>query len=242
MDWMADHAEPGVSVRNKETKENKALNILSCIGNTVTVVGGDAKGAEGVVTGKHGGIDHVLVDFAREAMEQLTIGDKLQVRTVGLGLALTEMEGIALMNISPRLFRAMQPRRNGRRLTVRVARRLPAEIMGSGIGRSHTFAGDYDTQMFDETIVAEYGLQELRLGDVVAVENADHTYGRVYRTGAVSIGVVVHSCCKTAGHGPGVTTLMSSRDGLIDAELDEGANIADYLQIGRARPEETDQD
>jgi hypothetical protein len=236
MGWMADHAEPGVSMRNKESKENYALNILACVGNTAVVVSGDAKGDEGVVTGKHGGIDHVLVDFPRETMENLVIGDKIQVRAVGLGLALSDM-GIALMNMSPTLFRAMAPRREGRHLHVRVARRLPAHIMGSGIGRSHTFAGDYDTQMFDETIVSEYGLEDLRLGDIVAVENADHTFGRIYRTGAMSIGVVVHSCCKTAGHGPGVTTLMSSRDGLIQAEKDDEANIANLLKIGRMRTE-----
>jgi hypothetical protein len=217
MGWMADHVEPGVSVRNSETNENRALNILACVGNTARVVDGEAKGAEGVVTGKHGGIDHVLVDFPQETMEQLVIGDKVQVR-------------------------AMAPHRDGDRLRVRAARRLPAHIMGSGIGRSHTFAGDYDTQMFDETIVSEYGLDELRLGDIVAVENADHTFGRVYRTGAVSIGVVVHSCCKTAGHGPGVTTLMSSREGLIDVEPDDEANIANHLGIGRNRPEPAPQE
>ena len=29
------------------------------------VVSGDAKGAIGVVTGKHGGVNHVLIDFAQ---------------------------------------------------------------------------------------------------------------------------------------------------------------------------------
>ncbi len=61
--WMADHVEPGVSIKNKERTDrypsaaNMALNILSCVGNEARVVSGDAKGGKGVVTGKHGGIE-----------------------------------------------------------------------------------------------------------------------------------------------------------------------------------------
>ena len=76
---------------------------------------------------------------------------------------------------------------------------------------------------------------DLRVGDIVAVENADHTFGRTYRTGAVTVGVVVHSRCTTAGHGPGVTTLMSSSEGKIEPVIDRFANIADCLGIGRCR-------
>ena len=70
--WMADHVEPGVSIRNKEKEDrfphgpNYALNVLSCVGNEAVVVTGDAKGENGVVTGKHGGIEHVLVDVLRQ--------------------------------------------------------------------------------------------------------------------------------------------------------------------------------
>src|SRR5208337_1440454 len=65
--WEADHVEPGVSVENKENDArsgqaaNTALNVLSCVGNKATVVSGGAKGETGIVTGKHGGIEHVLV-------------------------------------------------------------------------------------------------------------------------------------------------------------------------------------
>ncbi|HVP93181.1 MAG TPA: DUF4438 domain-containing protein, partial [Acidobacteriota bacterium] len=63
--WEADHVEPGVSLENKENDPrfalgaNIAFNVLSCVGNEAVVVSGDAKGAKGVVTGKHGGIEHV---------------------------------------------------------------------------------------------------------------------------------------------------------------------------------------
>jgi hypothetical protein len=216
--WAADHVEPGVSLKTEKTGPNTGLNTLSCVGNVATVVSGDAKNAKGIVTGKHGGIEHVLVDFPDSALEKLVVGDRIQVRARGLGLKLTDMPGIALMNMDP------------------GARRVPAAVMGSGLGRSHTLSGDYDIQLFDEALVEEYGLDKLRLGDIVALQGADHTFGRIYQTGAVSIGVVVHTCCTTAGHGPGVTSLMSSREGLIDTVIDAKANVADYYRIGRARP------
>ncbi len=236
LDWAADHVEPGVSVKTKDTSENAALNVMACVGNVARVISGAAKGAEGVVTGKHGGIEHVLMDFPDEALDALAIGDRIQVRARGLGLVLTDMPQIALMNMDPRLLERMGLQVAGDVLRVPVAHSLPAAVMGSGLGRSHTFSGDYDIQLFDEQMVERHGLADLRLGDIVAVLDADHTFGRVYRTGAVSIGVVVHSRCTTAGHGPGLTSLISSREGRIEPVIDRSANLAECLKIGRRRP------
>ena len=60
----------------------------------------------------------------------------------------------------------------------------------------------------------------------------DNRYGRAYRKGAVSIGIFVHSDCLVAGHGPGVTTLMTCETALIKPIIDPKANIADLLGIG----------
>lgn len=234
--WQVDHVEPCVSVKNSDADKNTALNTLACVGNTAYVVSGDAKGDTGVVTGKHGGIEHVLVDFADSTLEKLVVGDKVQVRACGLGLELADVPNVSLMNMDPELPAKMSIRRRGNRLVVPVAHRIPAALMGSGLGRAHTFSGDYDIQLFSDRVIEEYGLEDLRLGDVVAVEDADHTYGRTYRPGAVSVGVVVHCRCTQAGHGPGLTSLMSSPDGGIEPVPDPDANIARYLQIGRHRP------
>ena len=50
---------------------------------------------------------------------------------------------------------------------------------------------------------------------------------------AVSIGVVVHSRSWTAGHGPGVVTLFTSREGRIETEIDPDANLGKLLKIRR---------
>jgi hypothetical protein len=35
--------------------------------------------------------------------------------------------------------------------------------------------------LFDETLREQYGFEDLRLGDLVAIIDADHSFGRIYR-------------------------------------------------------------
>jgi len=230
--WEADHVEPGVSVKNKDKPEmNRALNLLACVGNEAKVVSGDAKGSKGVVTGKHGGIEHVLIDFPTDVMEKMLIGDKVLIKAFGVGLKLLDFPEIKVMNMDPRLLEAIDPKPVGDKLEVPVTHIVPAAVMGSGLGADQTYSGDYDIQLFDENIRQRYNLDTLRLGDLVAIENTDHSYGRVYREGAITIGIVVHSDCVISGHGPGVTTLFTSREGKIKPRIDPDANIAKILKI-----------
>jgi hypothetical protein len=231
---FADHVEPGVSISNftkvgGQDGPNRALNQFSCAGNIAKVVSGDAKGATGRVTGKHGGIEHVLVDFEPAVLEELVIGDKIQIKARGCGLRIAGSP-VKTMNLDPALLAAMPLKDLGEgRLEVPVTHLIPARIMGSGIGSSHSQSGDYDIQLFDEATVREYGLDDLRLGDFVAIIDADATFGRIYRTGGVVVGIIVHSDCVLAGHGPGVMVTMSSRDGLITPRLDPAANLKNYF-------------
>jgi hypothetical protein len=235
--WEADHVEPSVSVENKENDArsgqaaNTAFNVLSCVGNQATVATGSGKGAKGIITGKHGGIEHVLIDFQSETLEDLLLGDKILVKAYGLGLKLLDFQDIKVFNMDPGLLEAWNPKPNGTKLEVPVTHIVPAAIMGSGLGANQVNSGDYDIQLFDEAVVEQYGLESLRLGDLVAIIDADHSFGRIYRQGAVSVGVIVHTNCVTAGHGPGVTTLMTSPDGKIVPQLNPKANIASLLKI-----------
>jgi len=235
--WEADHVEPGVSVENKENDArsgpaaNTAFNVLSCIGNKAKVVSGDAKGAEGTVTGKHGGIEHVLIDFPNEILEKLVPGDKILVKSFGVGLKLLDFSEIKVLNMDPALLEAWDPQPKDDKLEVAVTHIVPSAIMGSGLGANQVNSGDYDIQLFDEKIVKQYELSSLRLGDLVAIIDADHSFGRIYRQGAISLGVVIHTNCVTAGHGPGVTTLMTSPDGKIIPQINAKANIASLLNL-----------
>lgn len=227
--WVADHLEPGVTTRNPDNAKNDGYVVLSCIGNEATVVSGDAKGAKGFVTGKHGGCEHLICWFSSDTLEKLQIDDKIAVKATGQGLAFPDWPDVVLRSMSPALLDKMYIEETEKRLRVGVAKIIPAAIMGSGLGANNSAAGDYDITLHDEKMTKKYGLDTLRFGDIVAITDADTRYGRTYRTGAVTIGVVIHGDCTMGGHGPGVTTLMSSRGRTIEPFVDEKANLADYF-------------
>lgn len=243
--WVGDHIEPGVSTYNKEGKdsgdarysrENSGYNILSSIGNIAAIVTGKAKNKKGVVTGMHGGAEHVLIDFSDDILKKLVYGDKVQVVAFGLGLSILDCPEIKIFNLDPGLLSKINPKFNHeKKLEFSVAAKVPAYLMGSGLGSGSVVSGDYDITMADEKIIKKLGLDKLRFGDIVAIEDTDNTFGRTYRPGAVTIGVVVHSDCVLAGHGPGVTTILTSRGGKIKPIINKNANIGYYLKIGRWR-------
>jgi hypothetical protein len=164
-------------------------------------------------------------------LEKLVIGDRILVKAFGVGLKLVDFPEMKVLNMDPALLEAWDPQPKVDKLEVPVTHIVPAAIMGSGLGANQVNSGDYDIQLFDERVVEQYELESLRLGDLVAIIDADHSFGRIYRQGAVSVGVVIHTNCVTAGHGPGVTTLMTSPDGKIVPQLDKKANIASLLNI-----------
>jgi hypothetical protein len=241
-----DHVEPGVSIRNEGRSikgerdgSNQALQTLTCIGNAARVVSGPCAGKTGVVTGKHGGIDTVLVDFPIETMRRLAVGDRLQIYAYGTGIRLLDHPDITVVNCSPRLIARWGLHNDGGRLAVPVTHCIPAGLMGSGLGRNDSVRGDYDIQMFDPGTVRRHQLGTLRFGDLVAIVDADNRFGRSYRQGFVAIGCVVHGESTVAGHGPGVATLLTGPQSCFSVLPDAQANIAHLLNIrplSRRRP------
>jgi len=228
--WEADHVEPAVSIKIGGD-QNAGLNTLACVGDEAVVVSGDAKGEKGIVTGKHGGIEHVLVDFPLSAMEKMVIGDKIMVKAFGVGLKLVDFPYVKVMNLSPDFLEKIGIEQDNDMIVVPVTHKVPACIMGSGIGGNNAHTGDYDIQLFDKGVVDEYGLSSLRFGDLVAIIDADNSFGPIYRKGAITVGIVVHSDCVTAGHGPGVTRLFTSSKGKIVPKIDPNANIAKIMEL-----------
>ena len=227
--WAGDHVEPGVSMRNENTNENAALMTFACIGNEAKIISGDAKGAKGYVTGMHGGIDHVLVYFDEETLENLSIDDKIQIKAYGQGLQLTDYPDVHMMSIDPDLFEKLGVTEVNGKLQVPVVAKVPPYLMGSGIGSGNGYSGDYDIMTADTEEIKRLGLDRLKFGDLVLLQDCDNSYGRGYLKGAVSIGVVVHSDCVKAGHGPGITTIMVSKTPMIEGIINEEANIGNYM-------------
>ena len=175
----------------------------------------------------------MIVDFPRDAKEKLTYDDKIIINAKGQGLKLVDYPEIVLFNLDPELLKKMNIQEvGGNKLQVPVTTIVPAACMGSGIGSAHVASGDYDIVTGDPESMQAYHLDKVRFGDFVALLDHDNRFGRDYHKGAVSIGVVVHSDCMLAGHGPGVTTLMTCPTSLIEPVIDPRANLADLLGIG----------
>ncbi|HOE10758.1 MAG TPA: DUF4438 domain-containing protein [bacterium] len=238
--WKGDHIEPGVSTVVDENKRadsvNAAYNFLACMGNEARVVTGDAKGAKGVVVGHHGGIEHVMIDFDDKTLDKLTLDDKILIRAFGQGLELTDYPDVKVYNLAPSLLHKMgiKAGRDGT-LQVPVTAMVPGELMGSGLGHPDPVSGDYDITTMDEKVIRKHNLDKIRFGDFVALMDCDNTYGRHFLSGAVTIGIVVHSDCIISGHGPGVATLLSCRTPLLKPMRSADANIGQILKIGRFR-------
>jgi hypothetical protein len=223
--YASDHLEPGASVRHREAGPNMALQFLSCVGNQARVESGPAAGAVGHVIGQHA---YVLIDFADRVLDDLTTGDAITVTACGQGLALADHPQIVVKNCDPGLLDAIPggTLADGR-LAVHVAARVPAEAIGAGSGMVSEYAntdlmGAYAGLGEDLSL----GLEGLRIGDIVALQDADHRFGRGCRPGYLAIGVISTGQCMLFGHGPGPSTLMSGPAGAFQLIDDPGANLA----------------
>lgn len=223
--WRSDHLEPGASLVHPDPDAGRALQVLSCVGNTVTVVSGPAAGATGTVYGKHGA---VLASLPREALLRLRPGDDVVVDTLGCGLQLQDAPEVAVHSCSPDLLDSLvgQHERD-RRLHVDVSAVLPAQAAAAGIGMPSD-AYNVDLEMTDAWADAR---DRLRLGDVVALVDHDHRFGRQYREGWLAVGVLAHGHSVGGGHGYGMTTLLSGPQELF--ALHEPPSSGLRLPVGR---------
>src|SRR5207245_9956834 len=156
--------------------------------------------------GKHA---FVLVDFPQEALDQLAPGDRLLVRACAQGLALLDFPDIALGSGGAELLRAL-PLGGESRLRVEVANEIPAYLMGAGLGMSSEWA-NCDVLLTRTENVEQLRFEELRLGDVVAMHDQYHRFGRGLRSSFCAIGVGAHGRHQASqGHGPVIVPALSA--------------------------------
>ena len=238
-----DHIEPGVALHNNNREvvggrrgPNNALITYACVGNSARVISGPCRGEKGLVTGKHGGIDHVLVDFPPSVLKELQIGDRIQIYSHGLGLQLIDHPDITVSNCSPALLKHWGIRETERGLEIPVTHRIPSALMGSGLGKNTVWRGDVDIQLFDPEMRRRYRLDSLRFGDLVAIVQGDTRFGPALRQGRTTIGVVVHGDSTVSGHGPGVTPLLTGAAARLHPIRDAEANLAVLFGLRQLPP------
>lgn len=231
MDIAGDHVEPGVSMANSKDGENGAVMTLASVGNEVICLNGPAKGARGIVTGKHGGVDHTMAYFDSADLDKMEGTENFLIKTRGIGLKAQETPDVFFMNLDPDLAKAMnlQADENGN-LLFPVVTVIPAYLMGSGVGAATIMNGDYDIMTQDKEANRRFGIDRLRFGDFVAIVDHDAEYGPHYKEGAMTVGVIVHSDSFTSGHGPGVTVLATSQAGKIIPVENPDANLIYYMR------------
>ncbi len=237
-DWAGAHeVEPGVAIRNDCAESNVGLTTLACVGNEAVIVHAAVEGKDtrmqgtlGVVTGKVCS-GRVLVYFPKRVVERLTVGDRIQIRASGMGLQLLDYPDVRVMNVGPRFLKALNPSEKAGKVRIPVAKVIPGKLLGHGVGGNNPWTSDYDVQSTSPEAVKEFSLDQLRLGDLVAIADQDCTNGPRWQPGATTVAVVVHGASRRSGHGPGVNILMTSPKSTIEPIITRKANLAELMGL-----------
>jgi hypothetical protein len=224
--WLADTIHPGVSISLKDENGNRGLNLFACVGNTATVMSGDARGAKGFVTGKSGRFsEHVIIHFSRADRERMAIGDRIVIKAKGVGMQLAAHPDVRFKSCSPELLEGLEVTTTPEgRLAVPVVAVVQPHLVGAGSGLTSE-GGSIHIQSQDRAALREAGLDALRLGDLVALADTDSRYNHGYLRGGVGIGVIGQGDSPRTGYGPGVTLLMTSATGGIEPVVTPGVNL-----------------
>ena len=229
--WSGDCVHPSVSIAHPDANKNRGLNVFACVGNDAMVVTGAATGARGVVTGKSGRFsDQVIIHFDVNSRRKIAIDDRILIKAEGVGLVLPDHPGISFKSLSPSLFDKLPRHVEGGVLKMGVVAIVPPHFVGAGAGLTSE-GGSLHIQSTDRAALAEHGLDKLRLGDLVAIQDTDSRYNHGYLRDAMSIGIVGQTDGPRAGYGPGMTIVMTAPAGQLGCFAAPGTNIADILGL-----------
>ena len=225
--WAGDHIEPGISIDSENINEHFALHYLVCTGNKALVRSGDAKGSQGIVTGEHA---RNLVHFEQKILDKICIGDQIDIITHGRGLKLIDFPDIELKKVSPKLLNSMNLKKVKNKLIVEVAMELPIRIMGSGAELNSEYV-DQDLMSGDRSLMKKLKIDQMRLGDLIVINHADHKWGRSFKKDHISIAICIHGDSVMTGHGPGIMTIMTGKKNDLGWKINKKANIKNLLKI-----------
>ena len=225
--WNGDHIEPGVSIDSENINEHFALHYLVCTGNKAIVRSGEAKGKTGIVTGEHA---RNLIHFEQNILEKICVGDQIDIITHGRGLKLLDFPEIEIKKIDPNLLKSMNFKVENKKLIVDVAIELPIKIMGSGAELNSEYV-DQDLMSGDRSLMKKLKIDQMKLGDLIVINHADHRWGRSYKKDHVSIALCIHGDSVMTGHGPGIMTIMTGTKKNLGWRINKKANLNNILKI-----------
>ena len=225
--WAGEHIEPGVSIDSEHINEHFALHYMVCSGNKAIVRSGEAKGSIGIVTGEHA---RNLVHFEQKTLDKICVGDQIDIITHGRGLKLLDFPDIELKKIDPNLLKSMNLKIVDKKLIVDVAMELPIRIMGSGAELNSEYV-DQDLMSGDRSLMKKLKIDQMRLGDLIVINHADHRWGRSFKKDYISIAICIHGDSVMTGHGPGIMTIMTGKRKNLGWKINKKANIKNILKV-----------
>ena len=155
---------------------------------------------------------------------------EILIRAEGVGLSLADHPEVTLRGIAPELLAALPTREDDAQVAFGVTAEIPAHLVGAGLGLT-SHGGSLHLQSTDRALLAELGLDRLRLGDVVALQDTDSRYNHGYLRGARAIGVVASTDGPRAGYGPGIAILMTAPAGQLGSFDAPEANLVTLLEL-----------
>jgi hypothetical protein len=225
--WAGDHIEPGVSIDSEQINEHFALHYLVCTGNKAIIRSGGAKGKVGIVTGEHA---RNLIHFDNKTLEQICVGDQIDILAHGRGLKLLDFPEIEIKKIDPNLLKSMKLKIINKKLIVDVVIELPIKIMGSGAELNSEYV-DQDLMSGDRELMKKLKIDQMKLGDLIVINHADHKWGRSFKKNHVSIAICIHGDSVMTGHGPGIMTIMTGNKKYLGWNISKNANLKKILKI-----------
>jgi hypothetical protein len=228
--WASgDRATFGVAAEGiNDDPYKSAWLIYASVGNEVAILSGDAKGEKGIIAAKFG--NTVLIHFEDSILQKLAIGDLLQARACGHGVEIQGIEDVMVHGLAPELLEKLASLSSDGRIEVPVVKEIPAEIMGQGSG-GLALIGQWHISTCFPPDIKKYGLDELKFGDLVLLQDIQTDYGKGYYKGGATVGIVCCGPSRISALGIGVTPILSTRFGKIMGRIDPSANIGKYLGI-----------
>ncbi|MBN1682923.1 DUF4438 domain-containing protein, partial [Candidatus Bathyarchaeota archaeon] len=205
------------------------------VGNEVKLISGEAKGAKGTVIGKHGyrlpnNARHIQLHFSEDILDKLAIGDRVRIKACSIGLKIEGYPEVTIHSSSPSLIEGMGISEEDEKLMVPVVNEIPADLIGAGYGTS-ALTDHIDIQTCYSPDIEKFGLNKLKFGDLVLVKDLLCDISRHYFRGATTIGIVISGPSDISGQGIGLTTILSSKKGILQAQIDHEANIKRALKL-----------
>ena len=229
--WEADCIHPGVSIKYPSEGGNRGLNILSCVGNEAIIMNGEAKNSVGFVSGKSGRFsEQINIHFEKRVRERISINDKILIKSLGVGLKIKNFENIFCKSLSPQIFNKMNIKIKNKKLNIPVTHIIPEHLVGAGSGLTSE-SGSLHIQTTDLNEMKKLKIDQMKLGDLIAINHADHRWGRSYKKDYVSIAICIHGDSVMSGHGPGIMTIMTGKKNDLGWKINKKANIKNLLKI-----------